>query len=132
MSILRRSPDLRPRAPSASSHAEEADIVRNLGHLLKSKRDYASFLPQFGLGETFHRPVTPATIELLRREIVSLVNLYEPRLNDLKVITLPRAADGTLRFRLSGQLAGGRPLQLVAELSPSRSQVTLVEPGAGR
>lgn len=132
MSILRRSPDLRPRIPSATNHAEEAGILRNLGHLLQSKRDYASFLPQFGLGETFHRPVTPATIELLRREIISLVTLYEPRLHDPKVITLPRAADGTLRFRLSGQLAGGRPLQLVAELSPSCSRVTLAEPGASR
>lgn len=131
MSILRRGPDLL-RAPRPTGDAEGDSVLCHLGRLLQSKRDYASFLPQFGLGETFHRPVTQVTLDLLRREILAQLTLYEPRLHAPEVVTLPRAADGALRFRLSGRLPGGRPLQLVVELGPSRAHIMLAESGERR
>lgn len=131
MSILRREPDLL-RVPRPTGDAEGDSVLCHLGRLLQSKRDYASFLPQFGLGETFHRPVTQVTLDLLRREILAQITLYEPRLQAPEVVTLPRAADGALRFRLSGRLPDGRPLQLVVELAPSRAHIMLAESGERR
>jgi len=131
MSILRRAHE-RLRVASPTGHTDGDSVLRNVIRLLQSKRDYASFLPQFGLGETFHRPVTPGSLELLRREILAQVVLYEPRLQEPEVMTLPSSADGALRFRLSGQLASGHTLELLIDLLPSRAQVTPAEIGDRR
>jgi predicted component of type VI protein secretion system len=59
--------------------SEMEDIVRNLGHVLRTKRGAGYFLENFGLSDTGYR--TPAEmVERLTREIAENVRLYEPRI----------------------------------------------------
>ena len=131
MSFLSRFHDS-PLGRSTTGSAEGDSVARNVAHILHGKRDYASFLADFGLGETFHRPVTPATLETLRQEILVQVRLYEPRLSDPEAVMMPVLANGTIEVRLRGLLPGRRPLGLVIQLSPSQSTVALFEPGDDR
>ena len=126
MSFLRRFRD--PPLPSRTPEAGRIEsITANLSRILGSQRDYSSFLTDFGLGQTWHRPVTPRTLELLRQEILAQVSTYEERLRDPEVETLPRPADGTLRFRLIGALPDGARISLLIQLSPSQPVSASIE-----
>lgn len=130
MNFLRRFRDPPPRPPLSPELAERDSILENLSRLLASQREYASFLPEFGLGETWHRPITPRTLEILRKEILALVGRYEDRLRGLELVILPRAADGALLFRLSGRLERGELLAFQIRLAPAQRGSVSLLPGA--
>lgn len=117
MTFLRRFLD--PPAPRRGDLAgEEADsIVHNLTQILRSQCDYASFLPDFGLDDPWQRPVTPRSLGLLRAQILEQVERHEARLQEPAVTTLPRAADGSFCFELTGRLRSGVPLRLLIRMS---------------
>jgi predicted component of type VI protein secretion system len=127
MGFLRRFRDPPPQQ-LLSEAARAESIAANVSRVLGSQRGYSSFLPEFGLGTTWHRPVTPRTLELLRQEILAQVRGYEERLLDPDVETLPRAPDGVLRFRVTGRLADGSQLRLLIQLGSSRRLTASVEP----
>jgi phage baseplate assembly protein W len=64
--------------------SEIDDVVRNLGHVLRTKRGCGYFLATFGLSDTGYR--TPEEmITRLTAEIAENVRLYEPRVQMLDV-----------------------------------------------
>lgn len=117
MTLLRRY--LTPSPPRrAHPDAEEADsIADNIQHVLGSHREYASFLPDFGLVEPYQLVVTPQAIELLRQQILHQAVVYEPRLLEPVATALPRGADGAFRFELSGHCPSGKRLRLLIQVS---------------
>lgn len=127
MAFLRRFREHTHRSEPHGRAAEPIGIVEDLTRLFGSQRDYSSFLPDFGLGELWHRPITPRSIELLRKEILALVLAYEPRIATPEVLTLPRVSDGTLPFLLRGRMASGAPLTLRIELSPQQNRILLMQ-----
>lgn len=131
MGFLRRFRD--PPPPLAAPEATRAEsIVANVSRVLGSQQDYSSFLPEFGLGQNWHRPVTPRTLELLRQEILAQIRAYEERLLEPEVETLPRTSDGVLRFRVIGRLSEGPRLSLLIQLGTGRRLSASLDPLVGR
>lgn len=64
--------------------SETDDIVRNLGHVLRTKRGCGYFLSSFGLSDAGYR--TPEEMIMrLTAEIAENVRLYEPRVQMIDV-----------------------------------------------
>ena len=107
MSFLNRFRDDKPQDDTLRS------VVRNLTHLLNSKRGYGSPLCDFGLGSYYAQQGTRGAAESVMREVLSDVSAYEPRLRplDLKVLN-----DGQLplAFELRGELRTDRGQPVLA------------------
>jgi len=61
-----------------SDTTELADIIRNLNHILTTKRGYGYFLESFGLTDAAFR-TTEEMVLVLSRELRENIRLYEPR-----------------------------------------------------
>ena len=57
---------------------ELADVIRNLNHILTTKRGYGYFLESFGLTDAAFR-TTEESVVVLTRELRENIRLYEPR-----------------------------------------------------
>lgn len=105
MSFLNRFCEGSPKDDPLSS------VVRNLSHLLNSKREYGSLLCDFGLGAYYAQQGSLGAAAAVMREVASNIQSYEPR---LRLLSLRVLNDGELPlfFELRGELrvdAGGPP-----------------------
>jgi predicted component of type VI protein secretion system len=96
------------------------DVVRNLGHVLRTKRGAGYFLQNFGLTETGFR-TSEEMVNTLTAEITENIRLFEPRVELLEVddeddddtgrarlVVRLRLRDSTEKLRLVVDLAGGK------------------------
>ena len=96
--------------------SETDDIIRNLGHILSSKRTCAYFLRSFGLTDTGFRTQSEM-IQTMAEEITENVRLYEQRVELVeideeyvngraKLIVNLRVRDQKEKLKLKDELAG--------------------------
>lgn len=99
--------------------SERDDVVRNLRHLLESKRGTGYFREQLGITETGYR--TPEQmVASLSEEIRENIRLFEPR---LEVVTIDERWDDAGRIRLEvtcRERSGGAPLHIIAASDSGR------------
>jgi len=93
----------RTRAPAQSGIAA---VVRNLDHLLNTRKGCGSVVAELGIGDYEAAPTTHQAVLALRAELERLVRGYEPRLGDPKVTLLGRIGTRIVRFELRGELGG--------------------------
>jgi type VI secretion system protein len=83
-------------------------IADNLQRIFMSREMHAPAQPDYGMpdpGEVLH--ALQGGPELVRRRLKQCIEVFEPRLQDVKVFQLESAAFGhTLRFRLRASLRG--------------------------
>lgn len=128
MSFLNRFLPKQPRDTMLES------VVRNLRHLLGSKRAYGSLLCHFGLADYLGEQGGRNTILAVLREIQETVQLYEPRLRILDLRALPRTKFFEVPIELRGQLSNSYfalPCRLLILFHPITGAVTVeVQDGA--
>lgn len=107
MSFLNRFLDGQPQDDTLSS------VVRNLRYLLNSRRNYGSYLRDFGLGEYLARTGTQFATAAIMFEVLQNTRDYEPRLLPIEMVCI---GDGQLpmAFELRAELlheAGREPVR---------------------
>lgn len=109
-----------------------ASVVRNLQHLLNSKRSYGSLLCNFGTGDYLADHGGANALRTLMREIKETIDIYEPRFSVAGIRPLGRDDKLRVVFELSGRLNGSlfaMPCQLILFFDLASGSV---EVGAGR
>ena len=96
---------------SPQSQDELALVIRNLEAVLNTQEGYGYFMRGFGLGEYTGKRGTSALVKTLTEELQSEIEKHEPRLKDVKVELLGRAADLWLHFELTA-MQGKTPVKL--------------------
>lgn len=97
-----------PRDPSLSIDRPRLrrSIAQNLERLLSSREGHAPALPDYGMpdpGEILH--ALQGGPELVRKRLKHVIETFEPRLQDVKVMQVEDVSFGqTLRFSLRAQL----------------------------
>ncbi|MFO0580128.1 MAG: GPW/gp25 family protein [Polyangia bacterium] len=81
-------------------------VVRNLAHLLNSRRGYGSLLCSFGLVDYLSEPDARGVALAVLREIRDDIEGYEPRLRLLDLRTLGRDEHLRMHILITGQLLG--------------------------
>lgn len=99
--------------------SEIDDIIRNLGHVLRTKRGCGYFMPQFGLSDVGYR--TPEElVTSLSAELTENIRLFEPRVSLVDIDEV--YDDDGRRVRLVANMKvrdAGEPLQIVVNLRDS-------------
>jgi type VI secretion system lysozyme-like protein len=111
MSFLNRFLDRKPQDDTLRS------VVRNLTHLLNSKRGYGSPLCSFGLSDYYAQQGARAAALSVMKEVLRDVAEYEPRLRAVDVLLL---RDGQLPFffEVRGELRVDRGRPLAPDIRP--------------
>jgi type VI secretion system protein len=90
--------------------------MRNLRHILNSRRGSSSTVPDYGLpdlADVVHE--FPDVIVELQRIIKESIDRYEPRLRAVRVNFVPDEDDLLiLRFHIAGELAAGGETQRIS------------------
>jgi len=81
-----------------------ASVVRNLLHLLNSRREYGSLLCSFGLADYLAESGGHHAMLTVLREITDTILIYEPRLRVLSLKSVGRDDSLRLRIELEGML----------------------------
>lgn len=108
-------------------------VVRNLGLLLNSRREYGSLLCSFGLADYLAEQGGPNTALAILREIKQTIGLYEPRLRVLDLKSLGRDSELWLHIDLEGLLLlpyGAVPCRLLLLFHPITGAVEIPRPPA--
>lgn len=90
------------RAPAQSGISA---IVRNLDHLLNTRKGCGSVVAELGVGDYEAAPTTHHAVLALRAELEQLVRGYEPRLAEPRVIVLGGVGARVVRFELRARIA---------------------------
>lgn len=110
-----------------------ASVVRNLMHLLNSRRDYGSLLGSFGLADYLAEQGEKNTILTVLGEIQQTISLYEPRLRLLGLRSLGRDHELWLHIDAQGMLLlpyRAIPCQLLILFHPISGAVEIPQPQA--
>ena len=96
-------------------------VIKNLSHVLNTRRDYGSFLSDFGIDDLSHCSSRDALIELLTDRVRTCIERYEPRVEILDINAEPdespmrvsmvlscRIIDSRTAFDLTFDTAGSR------------------------
>lgn len=94
------------RLAQVPTQATPEVIVRNLEHLLNTRKGCGSVIAEFGLGDYEAAPTTHEAVSLLRGEIEALTCRYEPRLTSPRVRLLGGHGYRGVRYELRGQVRG--------------------------
>lgn len=85
-----------------------ADIARNLGSVLNTRKGCGSVLPGFGLGDYEVERNALRAIDCLHAELLAAVCAHEPRLREPSVRLLGRRRHDVVRFAIAGRVEGRR------------------------
>lgn len=94
------------RLAQVPAQAAPAVIVRNLEHVLNTRKGCGSVIEEFGLGDYDAAPTTHEAVILLRAELEALTRRYEPRLSSPQVRLLGGHGYRGVRYELRGQVRG--------------------------
>jgi predicted component of type VI protein secretion system len=122
--------------PEAPYDDTLASVVRNLQHLLNSRREYGSLLCRFGLTDYLTQQSGAKAAASVLSEIKDTIENYEPRLRLLNLKTLGQDAALWLHIDLQGMLLtpelGATPCRLLISFHPISGAVELLVPAASR
>lgn len=102
--------------PESPKDDAQRSVVRNLEHLLNSRRGFGSLLCNFGAADYLGNEGGSAPIQTLLREIRDTIITYEPRLRILQLRVLGRDEKLRLLIDLRGTLLSsywGTPCRLL-------------------
>lgn len=108
-----------------------AEIARNLGFVLNTRKACGSVLPEFGLGDYEREVNTQRAVDALRAELLAAVRRYEPRIAGPSVRLLGRHHANLVRFEIAG-LAEGRPCALAVDIDTGTRRVEVHVAGGAR
>lgn len=94
------------RLAQGPAEATPAVIVRNLEHLLNTRKGCGSVIAEFGLGDYEAAPTTHEAVILLRDELEAAIERYEPRLGSPVVRLLGGYGYRGIRYEVRGQVRG--------------------------
>jgi type VI secretion system lysozyme-like protein len=94
------------RLAQAPAQATPAVIIRNLEHLLNTRKGCGSVVAEFGLGDYEAAATTRDAVIWLRDELEALIRRYEPRLTSPQVRLLGGFGFSGVRYELQGQVRG--------------------------
>lgn len=83
MALLSKFAD-RSRIPPGSEHI--ASIVANLNNVLNTKREYGSFLPDYGIGDLSGHQTRDDVARAVIGEVRECIERYEPRVHLNEII----------------------------------------------
>ena len=95
MGLLRR---FSTQPPDSSGDTMIESIIRNLNNVLNSRRDYGSFLDDFGIDDLSHCTSRDALTTLLIDRVSACIERYEPRVELLELEPAPDS--GAMRVSL--------------------------------
>ena len=106
---------------------ELEDVIRNLGHVLRSKRGTGYFIRNFGLSEVGFR--TPEEmVTTLSAELRENIRLYEPRVELISIDEDYDDEGGRSRLLIGLRLRGARErLRVVFDLQKNTFDIEPVE-----
>ena len=97
-------------------HPVLSDIVENLNNILNTKKDYGSFLPDFGIRDLNEYSSRAAIAEAVIEEVHESIRLFEPRVAVDSVTLVPDANPLHLAFKIQCTvLSNTRALRLVLD-----------------
>ena len=105
--------ELGSESPSANPGGDESrysSVIRNLNHLLNTRRGSVAHLPDYGLPDlgSLYRGM-PDSIEELRVTVQETIEKYEPRLGRVRVKLLPSESSRMqLALMVTSELDGER------------------------
>jgi predicted component of type VI protein secretion system len=108
-----------------------ADVVRNLGFVLNTRKACGSVVTDFGLGDFEAEGTTTRAVEALRGELLATVRRNEPRLRDPAVRLLGGWRTNRVRFEIAGRIED-QPCTLDVDIDTTTREVTVCDAGARR
>lgn len=87
----------------AAINTDMDNIRQSVYLILSTTKGERPMCPEFGtrLADYAFEPITPTLLEMIRREIVSTLLRWEPRIESLEVAFLPQGSEGALHVRVS-------------------------------
>ena len=124
--LLERLADPDPegrRTIREDTHRIVGSVMRNLQKLLNTRQGQALIQPEYGLPDiTDCIEGAPEAIDRVRRAIKNSIEMFEPRLQRVKIIHLPIGNDLNLHFGISGQIVTEKdsvPVHFNTTVNPS-------------
>lgn len=96
MALLRKLANNR----GTSEDDEIKSIIDNLNNVLNTKRNYGSFLQDFGISDYHHLSSRDDIAETVIREVSENINRFEPRVALIKVVDIKDDRLFRLSFRV--------------------------------
>lgn len=118
---------LAQRAPESAP----AEVARNLGFVLNTRKACGSVIAELGLGDFEAEGTTHRALDVLRGELLAAVTRNEPRLAEPAVRLLGRWRHNMVRFELAGQI-DDQLCTLDVDIDTTTREVTVHEAGARR
>jgi predicted component of type VI protein secretion system len=107
-----------------------ADVVRNLGFVLNTRKACGSVVADFGLGDFEAEATTARAVEALRGELLAAVRRHEPRLREPAVRLLGRWSYNMVRFEIAGRI-DDRSCTLDVDIDTTTREVTVRDAEGG-
>jgi type VI secretion system protein len=121
------------RTISEDKHRIVDSIMRHLQKLLNTRQGQALIQPEYGLPDiTDCVEGAPEALDRVRRAIKNSIELFEPRLNRVKITHIPIGHDLNLHFGISGQIITEKeriPVNFSTTVTPSGSASIVVDQG---
>lgn len=93
------------RSPEqAPNQAPIQAVIDNLTHVFNTRKGCGSVIEPFGLGDYEAAVTTHDAVNVLLQELPALVERYEPRVRDPKVVLEGRYGYSKIRFGLQGRV----------------------------
>lgn len=118
---------LAQRAPASMA----AEIVRNLGFVLNTRKACGSVVTDLGLGDFEAEGTTQRALDVLCGELLAAVRRHEPRLAEPAVRLLGRWRYNMVRFELAGRI-DDQPCTLDVDIDTTTREVAVHDAGARR
>ncbi len=113
-----------PPVPSIDRKLLLALIVRNLNHVLRSRKRYDCVMNDFGLGDYDDPSNIDVTIQRLVTEITDAILTYEPRLISPVVLAVSRDSQTRIQLSITG-LVMGETCKLKAQFEVRSRYITV-------
>lgn len=108
-----------------------AEIARNLGFVLNTRKACGSVVRELGLGDYEREVNTHHAVETLRLELLASVRQYEPRLAAATVRLLGRYRYNMVRFEIAAAV-DGQACTLGVDIDTTTRHVTVLLAQDGR
>jgi len=115
-----------PQVPPIRRDALVKLIVRNLNHLLRSRKGYDCVMLDYGLGDYDDPRHIDRTIQKLVSEIGQAIAAYEPRLASPVVLAVSHDKQAAIQLSIEG-LVLGEPCKLQARFETRARHITVKE-----
>ena len=96
----------RAETEAGPTYSVLAQVLANLGNVLRTRRRHGSVVDDLGLGDYDHPSRVHTSVDFLGRQIQEVTARYEPRLEYPQVKPVTRNASRQICYRLTGSIDG--------------------------